>query len=164
MSLGHRGCLKGQKRKTERGDRLKANHFSSWSRPVKVISDVLVSRNWYKTALNYTKIHRFLWDIFVFRVKAYFLNMICSNLPFQYKIVYMYIYEFSKIFVTILYQFLKTGTSDITIMGRDQEVKRLAFSLYPLHFPFIVPLNFSLSLYHHLSLSNITLFFLSGKY
>ena len=38
--------------KNEREDRLKANHFSSWSRPMKVISDVLISRNWYKTVSN----------------------------------------------------------------------------------------------------------------
>ena len=31
----------------------------------------------------------------------------------------------------VLYQFLEIGTSDITFMGRDQELKRLAFSLYP---------------------------------
>ena len=50
----------------------------------------------------------------------------------------MYIYEFSKIFVTILYQFLKTGTSDITIMGRDQDY----FSAYtPFHYSFTVPLR-----------------------
>ena len=40
--------LKGQWRKNERG-RLKANHFSSWSRPMKVLYDVPDSRNWYKT-------------------------------------------------------------------------------------------------------------------
>ena len=49
--------LKGLKRKNERGYRLKANHFSSWSRPMKVLSDVPVSRNWYKAVLNNTKIH-----------------------------------------------------------------------------------------------------------
>ena len=29
-----------------------AYHFSSWSRPMKGISDVPVSRNWYKTVSN----------------------------------------------------------------------------------------------------------------
>ena len=109
-----------------------------------------------------TKIHRFLCDIFVCRVKAYILNMICSNLPFLCKIVY--VYEFSKIFDTVFfYQFLKTGTSDITIMGRDQELKRLVFSLHPFHFSITVPVNFSLSLSHHPSLSNITINFLKWK-
>ena len=43
----------------------------------------------------------------------------------------IYIYEFSNKFDTVLYQFLETGTSDITFMGLDQELKWLAFSLYP---------------------------------
>ena len=37
-------------------------------------------------------------------------------------------------FYTVLYQFLETGTSDMTYMGRDQELKWLAFRLYPLSF------------------------------
>ena len=45
-----------------------------------------------------------------------------------------YIYELSYNFNTVLYQFLETGTSDKTVMGRDQELKWLAFSLYPLLF------------------------------
>ena len=50
--------------------------------------------------------------------------------------VLLHIYEFSYIFDTVLYQFLETETSDttFTIMGRDQELTRLAFSLYPLSF------------------------------
>ena len=44
-----------------------------------------------------------------------------------------------RINLTVLYQFLETETSDITYMGRDQELKRLAF--YTLfHFSFTVPL------------------------
>ena len=38
--------------KNERGYKLKANHFRSWSRPMKVISVVPVPRNWYKTVSN----------------------------------------------------------------------------------------------------------------
>ena len=45
-----------------------------------------------------------------------------------------YIYELSYNFNTFLYQFLETGTSDKTFMGRDQELKWLAFSLYSLSF------------------------------
>ena len=37
--------LKGNILKNKRGYRLKANHFSSRSRPMKVISDFLISRN-----------------------------------------------------------------------------------------------------------------------
>ena len=35
-------------------------------------------------------------------------------------------------FDTVLYQFLETGTSDRTLMGLDQLLKCLGFSLYPL--------------------------------
>ena len=52
-----------------------------------------------------------------------------------------YIYEFSYYFNTVLYQFLETGTSDKTFMGRDQELKWLAFSLYPLSSFFYSPFN-----------------------
>ena len=37
--------------------------------------------------------------------------------------VLLHIYEFSKKIDTVLYKFLETGTSDITFMGRDQELK-----------------------------------------
>ena len=46
--------------KNERGYRLKANHFSSWSRPLKVISDVPVSRNLYKTVSNLYEISYYI--------------------------------------------------------------------------------------------------------
>ena len=49
-------------------------------------------------------------------------------------ILYIYIYEFSYKIDTVLYQFLETGTSDITFMGRYQVQKGLDFSLYPLSF------------------------------
>ena len=54
-----------------------------------------------------------------------------------------YIYEFSYNFNfnTVLNQFLETGTSDKTFMGRDQELKILAFSLYPLSFFLYCPFN-----------------------
>ena len=39
-------------------------------------------------------------------------------------------YKFDK----VVNQFLEIGTSDITFMGRDRELKWLAFSLYPLSF------------------------------
>ena len=35
---------------------------------------------------------------------------------------------------TDLYQFLQTGTSDRTIIGRDQRLKCIGFRLYPLSF------------------------------
>ena len=42
------------------------------------------------------------------------------------------ILEFSYNLVTVLYNFLETGTSDNTIIGRDQLLKVLDFSLYPI--------------------------------
>ena len=52
--------FKGTEGKNERGYRLKANHFSSWSRPLKVISDVPVSRNLYKTVSNLYEISYYI--------------------------------------------------------------------------------------------------------
>ena len=40
--------------------------------------------------------------------------------------VLLHIYEFSY-FDTVLYKFLETGTSDNSFMGREQELKWLAF-------------------------------------
>ena len=111
--------------KIERGYRLKANHFSSWSRPMKVISDVTVSRNWYKTKIRFQIGYIFAeYDL----LKPTISIRNC-------------IYEFSYKFYTVLYQFLETVTSDITFVGRDHELKWLAFSLYPFHFSFTVPLT-----------------------
>ena len=162
--------LKGLKRKNERGYRLKANLFSSWSRPMKVISDVPVSRNWYKTVSNLYELGLLLYLLFLFSID-FIHNIIytsellhqkihqwqCSTVVTWYRQRHVisillchwwkfwsrdlslrfskfYIYEFSYNFNTVLYQFLETGTSDKTFMGRDQELKRLAFSLYPLSF------------------------------
>ena len=44
-------------------------------------------------------------------------------------------------FRTVLFKFLETGTSDLTFMGRDQELNWIAFSLYPLSFFPYSPLN-----------------------
>jgi len=46
----------------------------------------------------------------------------------------LYSYEFSYTFDTVLYQFLETDASDVTIIGRDLELKGLALNLYPLSF------------------------------
>ena len=46
------GKLKGTVKENKRGYRLNAYHFSSWSQPMKVLSDVSVSRNSYKTVSN----------------------------------------------------------------------------------------------------------------
>ena len=74
------------------------------------------------------KFFKLLWDIVVFRLVAYLLNMICLNLRFLYN---LFIHNFSHKFYTVLYQFLETGKSDRTLMGLDQ--------LTPFHFSFTVP-------------------------
>ena len=50
----------------------------------------------------------FLWDIVVFRLVLYLLNMICLYLQLLYKIAY----EFSYKYDTVLYPFPETGTSN----------------------------------------------------
>ena len=77
------------------------------------------------------KLLRLLWDIVVFRLVAYLLNMICLILQLLYNIWHIPIlYKFD----TVLYQFLETGTSDRTIVGLDELLWYLGFSLYPLSF------------------------------
>ena len=52
-------------------------------------------------------------------------------------------------FDTVLYQFLETGTSDITFKGHDQELKWLAFKAYtPFQFSRTVPLILNIFLRH----------------
>jgi len=64
--------------------------------------------------------------------------MICKFILYFYFYTKLYIYEFLYKFDTVLYQFLEKGTSDITIMGRDQDY----FSAYtPFHYSFTVPLR-----------------------
>ena len=79
---------------------MKPKHLRCWSRPIRVLSDVPVSRNWL-------------------------------------------IYKFSYKFDTVIYQFLQTGTSDGTLIGLDQLLKSLGFSLIynPFHFSFTDPLR-----------------------
>ena len=39
------------------GYKLRPEHFRSWSKPIRVLSNVPVSRNWYKLCKIYTKTH-----------------------------------------------------------------------------------------------------------
>ena len=87
------------------------------------------------------KFFKLLWDIVVFRLVAYLLNMICLNLRFLYN---LFIHNFSHKFYTVLYQFLETGKSDRTLMGLDQLIKCLGFSLYPVSFFLYSPFNYTL--------------------
>ena len=69
---------------------------------------------------------RLFWDIVVFRLVAYLLYMICLILRILYK--------YLQIYVLVLYQFLKTGISDRTLIGLNQLLRFSGFSLYPLSF------------------------------
>ena len=55
--------------------------------------------------------------------------------PFKPTVLYkFYIYRFSNKFYTVLYQFPETKIPDRTIMGLNQLLKYLDFSLNPLSF------------------------------
>ena len=71
------------------------------------------------------EIFRLLWDIIVFKLSAYLLNMICLILQLLYKIVYLY--EFSYNFATVLYQFLENSY----IYRSTPEILRF----HPIHYP-----------------------------
>ena len=77
------------------------------------------------------KLLRLLWDIVVFRLVAYLLNIISLNLL----LFKFHTYRFSYYFDTVLYQFLETGTSDRCLLCI---VQRLRFYLIP---PLIFPLQ-----------------------
>ena len=100
------------------------------------------------------EILRLLWNIVVFRLVAYLLNMICLLFKPTISIQIVNIWIFYK-FDTVLYQFLETRTSDIIFLGRNQELMWLAFSLYPLSFflysPF-KPIRFNCNLFRVLYL------------
>ena len=78
-----------------------------------------------------SQILRLLWDIVVFKLVAYLLNMICLIPQLLYKIAC--IYEFSYKFDTVLYQFLQTGTIDrcLIVIGIIQLLRFSGFSRYP---------------------------------
>ena len=54
----------------------------------------------------------------------------------------VYIYEFLYNFDTVLYKFLKTGTSDLTYIGPDQLLRCLGYNLYPISFYLTVLLSY----------------------
>ena len=67
------------------------------------------------------KFLRLLWDIVVFRLVVYLLNMIRLNLLFC---IQNFIYtDFFYKFGTFLYQFFETGTAERTLMGLDKLLK-----------------------------------------
>ena len=77
------------------------------------------------------KFLRLLWDIVVFRLVVYLLNMIRLNLLFFLQDLISIDF---RINLTVLNQFLETGKSDKTFMGLAQLLKCVGFTLYPLSF------------------------------
>ena len=81
------------------------------------------------------KLFKLFWDTVVFRFVAYLLNLI--GLIF----IPNFINKFSYKFDIVLYQFLKTGTSDRTLMCLDQHLKCLISAYTPFQFSCTVPLS-----------------------
>ena len=89
---------------------------------------------------------RLLWDIVVFRMVAHLLNIICLKLGDQILYTKSHVYEFWYNFDAVLYQFLGTGTSDRNLIGLDQLLKFLGFSIYPILFFLYSPFNLKIDL------------------
>ena len=91
-----------------------------------------------------SEILRLLYDIVVFRLVTYLLNMVCLYYEFYTK---SDIYTIWYTFYTVLYQFLETGTSDRCLIYIIINLRFSGFSLYPLSFflysPFKINIYFS---------------------
>ena len=102
-----------------------------------IVLSIIFVKNAREKLRNYNEskpeILRLLWDIIVFRLVAYLLNMICLIIQLLYKIAYK--------FDTVLYQFLETGTSDRCLKCIVQNLRFSSFILYPLSFFLYSPFN-----------------------
>ena len=102
-----------------------------------IVLSIIFVKNARKKLRNYNEskpeILRLLWDIIVFRLVAYLLNMICLIIQLLYKIAYK--------FDTVLYQFLETGTSDRCLKCIVQNLRFSSFILYPLSIFLYSPFN-----------------------
>ena len=98
---------------------LHCHWWEFWSRDTDVLITLLIVSIKNEKLLNSnnngskSEIFRLLWDIVVFKLVAYLLNMIYLELKTLHQIlhIYMFWYRFDK----VLYQFLETGTSDRTL-------------------------------------------------
>ena len=88
---------------------------------------------------------RLLRDIIIFRLVAYYLNMICLIFRILYKILHIYKVWYN--FDTVLYQFPETGTSDRCLIGLNQLPRFSGVSLYPLSFFLYSPFKIYKSLF-----------------
>ena len=116
----------------------------SWLRSIKFLYDVLVSRNWHKTV---AKLYQ---NVYICKILCSAVQYYCPVPPSvsrdQYTALSLegvlvtwyrrifYIYTSWYNFDTVLYQFLKTETSDRWLFGIDQLLRFSGFSLYPLFF------------------------------
>ena len=81
------------------------------------------------------EILRLLWNIIVFRLVGYLLNMICLNL-------HLCIYMNIRIILTqFFYQFIEIETSDRCLICIVQNLRFSGFILYPLSFFLYSPFN-----------------------
>ena len=90
--------------------------------------------------MSKSKLLRLLWDIVVLRLVAFLLNMRSVEIYNFY--TKFDIHKFWYKFDTVLFQFyqlLETRTSDRTLIGLDQLLKCVCFSLYPISFFFYSP-------------------------
>ena len=93
--------------------------------------------------------NQFLWDVFVIRSVVYLLNMICLNLLFLYKIVYIWI------FVQIWHSFLsicRDRNIRYNFYGSQSRAKVIRLQPIP---PFVFPFYFLFSIFYFLLLFSI---------
>ena len=112
------------------------------------------------------KFIRLLWDIVVFGMVVYLLNMIRLNQLFLYKISYMYyVYRFSYKFDKVEYQFcrdrnIREFISWVSISFWNVQVS--AFT--PFHFPLQSPITIIFSIYWSTWLNRQTKMFNAWDY
>ena len=97
--------------------------------------------------------NQFLWDVFVIRSVVYLLNMICLNLLFLYKIVYIWI------FVQIWHSFLsicRDRNPRYNFYGSQSRAKVIRLQPIP---PFVFPFYFLFSIFYFYFLFSISNFY-----
>ena len=59
---------------------MKPENFRCWMKHIRLLSDVIVSRNWYKTVSFYTKIHIYAFLYKCYSIKQFIFNKYETNL------------------------------------------------------------------------------------
>ena len=116
ISLNSYFLFEGIVKEKWKGYRMKSENLRSWTIHLKYLSDVHVSRNWYKTVSNFRLVTLFP------SVSSYnYTAMPLAEVLVTYYGLYVIILSIISIFVkfdTVLYQFLETGTSDRYVLYR----------------------------------------------